>query len=407
MAYPVRGAKDKHRMDPIGLQACDTCFTVKQLNQLFKQQRRPEELDLVVVEFAQNDNGAYDKDGFTEDYWKVVQCTEAMIRFFLELNPHVCIIYLEAWHHRRHPAQTLHSHVTVPYSIPVLSVRNALEHSGRYDEGRNFVPWDCSPVPMFPQNETRWPKLWKRKKSHSEEGYCYRFFWAGDHHPSLLGHKLLSDLLVHMMLTEDKPQRADSLVKEDSYPEKPLFGSEKMMTEMTNYVFLATSRIFSKVGQFRRQQPIKKMNFLTGAGWEYGNDKSSWAWQCHNCTSPLGLKFKLSSIQYTGPVCLIVGFKQSYERFGDFDVAATTEDLSGLKPMDATIVGKIKDVIRVKGIGRRRASVWVDTPCVMSWVLDSNQSRQVWVVFNPVIQPNHTHAGEIMINTVSVKAITT
>ena len=103
----------------------------------------------------------------------------------------------------------------------------------------------------------------------------------------------------------------------------------------------------------------------------------------------------------------MVGFKQSYERFGYFDVAATTEDLSGLKPLDATIVGKIKDVIRVKGIGERRASVWVDTPCVMSWVLDSNQSRQVWVVFNPVIPPNHKHAREIMINTVSVKAITT
>ena len=69
----MRGAQDKHRMDPIGLQACDTCFTVKQLHQIFKQQRRPEELNL-VVQFAQNDNGAYDQDGFTKDYWKVVQC---------------------------------------------------------------------------------------------------------------------------------------------------------------------------------------------------------------------------------------------------------------------------------------------------------------------------------------------
>ena len=40
---------------------------------------------------------------------------EAMIRFFLELNPHVCIIYLEAWHYAGYPAQTLHSHVTVLY----------------------------------------------------------------------------------------------------------------------------------------------------------------------------------------------------------------------------------------------------------------------------------------------------
>ena len=81
--------------------------------------------------------------------------------------------------------------------------------------------------------------MWKRKKSPSEEGCCYLCFWAGDHHPSLLGHKLLSDLLVHMMLTEDTPQQTDlsRLVKVDSYPDKPLFGSEKMMTEMTNFSF--------------------------------------------------------------------------------------------------------------------------------------------------------------------------
>lgn len=144
-SYPVRDSDANHTMDIIAFQACGTCFTVKQLNQLFRQQRRPEELDLVVVEFAQNEgHGQFNKEtGFSPGYREVVQCTEALIRFFLELNPHVCVIYLEAWYYKQTNAQTLHQIVTVPYNIPVLSAENGIPEAptvvGTAGQGRECV----------------------------------------------------------------------------------------------------------------------------------------------------------------------------------------------------------------------------------------------------------------------------
>lgn len=359
LAFPTNGSA-QHEVETVAFESCDICYITKFARNLFSAQRK--DVDIIIIEFSVNDlvygygstTAKTEGQPFAEEYWDFVKCTEALVRFFLDLNPHVCIVFLEHMQVRIpsyfNTAQELHSLVANAYSIPVVSVKNAIFPS--------LEQWASSPVPLFDKNTLRFEDRFNSKGKDK-----YHAFWTDDGvHPSVLGHKLLADLLAFPIVAEaSTPGVRQRAVKAQAPPTAPISVQQPSeLQELVSFVHVVSSWRYGN-GFQAQGNDLKHAKAANEGDWTYSQtghkSPDNKAWGCVECDGFLVLKVAMKEALPTAAV-VTLGYKRSYEGFGNFTVFTTTVDpATSLRKNEAPEGQKVL----LSGLWRKRASLWVDS----------------------------------------------
>jgi lysophospholipase L1-like esterase len=161
-------------------------------------------VDLVLLEYAENDIHGPPKGGVAELldllHSDILACTEAVVRISLEMYPQAAIAFLafSGWA-RRHSlnASPVHAHVASKYQLPFVSYGDAL--IPEFDSGA--IP-ACVKVPRLYTHEEVDNDVLKLNYGCNGDKKWTHTATLDNNHPTLFGHKLITDLLAHLIQTE-------------------------------------------------------------------------------------------------------------------------------------------------------------------------------------------------------------
>lgn len=394
-----------HKVHTVAFESADTCYIAKFLRNTYDKYYTAgstETLDMVIVEFGVNDY-VYGYESsvrssrhqpYSEDYWDFVRCTEAVVRYTLELNQHTAVIFLEHMQVRIqayfNTAEEIHSLITNAYSIPVVSVKAALFPT--------IKDWIRSEVPLFGAKQMRFPQNYNTNCMEGQQGTgpppksCYLKFFSDDGvHPSIVGHKLMLDMLVHMLYSEASLPRSQVEVQEEELPET-VSAPQAEVEALTKYVHVVTSWRYGS-GFLSVGHNLQKALEWKHGDWTYSEtghkSPDNKAWGCKECNGNIALRIDIKENFNTDLVCFL-GHKKSYENFGDFMVLATT-----VKPPN-DIRFPVADLQTVSGTWDKRASLWVDTEVHRIAVGDP---KKFWLVVQP------TTPGQVILQDVGCREV--
>lgn len=236
--------RSKHSVQNMGSHGADICAFAKRTNQLLKvleesnNSNNNDDIDLFILEFAVNDYQGQDHismiqwrtDTFFEGFRDIAACTESVLVKLLHRYPNAAILFLEMRTAvvQRKTAAVLHMGAAQHYQIPVISYDQAV-FPGYHHLLEKLRPFQYTHV----ANDTVMPYPQGCHRCRVEDigkgvgtvchsvcdyqnqrgvGYerlnctdippgrlpCYVPFLAHDDvHPSGIGHKIATDLIVH------------------------------------------------------------------------------------------------------------------------------------------------------------------------------------------------------------------
>ena len=338
----------------------------------------PTEPDIIILEFAVNDYQGQDHkvhidhktDVFFDGFQTLAACAEIVVYKLLVDYPNTAILFLEFQTAilNRKTAQFLHSGVAQHYDIPVISYADALwpdlfrlmdvlqpyhyslpltmktiinEQQFPYPHGcapcqaehivESFRDKGCKSICVFAERSGLY-QLGKNGRvcdSDPNTEPCYLPFFAHDAvHPSVIGHEMARDLIVHLIATvlfnlcQGHSYRPDHIPTHGgwlvaaSHRDIP-FGTE--LLARSNFVLVQdTMEIFAK------QNPLLSNEHTSG--FELKPDalsRKGWI-----ATNPLGGESITFTIDLPVGKCyaVFISVLKSYETVGTFSVAV--EDLT-------------------------------------------------------------------------------
>lgn len=345
----------------------DMCFVAKRLMTMLDGFPKDRQIDMFILEFGVNDYQGQDHkvhldhktDVFFEGFERLALCAEAVVLKLLNTFPDAAIVFLEfqtAILNRR-TAQLLHLGVAQHYQIPVISYAETM-FPGFYRLLDLLEPFDYSttamdPVLPFPhgcaacldqyitesfrdkgcKSLCTYMKRSGRECNDSPQMNrvpCYLPFLAHDAvHPSMIGHQIAKDLIVHAIAEVGKNTCNEHYPSDYVIPPTTWLGSSKQLEQMTNFVMIKDT-----MGVFSKQDPLESNNHSEGFKLYGDNFAERKGWIATNEQGGEFLEFDVELVEDCYEI--VISILKSYEGMGK--VTIELSDKTTGKTINAVVV---------------------------------------------------------------------